>query len=361
MFHRPCFAVSLSMWPFKININPTITHFNDGMRSTRIDAMKGIAIMLVVLGHAIQNNIADFDNNIVFRAIYSFHMPLFMFLSGYLALNKEINLKRKFMALVLPFVAWHLLNYVIIPSNQSVEFSTYITRWIKSPDYGLWFLWVLFINFCILFAVQRSSVILGDKGESATLLAAAFFLQLLPVNVLGLGLVKWHFIFFGAGYYISGTKERSVTWKRPLSSMSIVCFPLLALTWYRTHGPSFEAAMNNIFNSLSLPGAPLLLIAYKFVVPFLGIAFCFTLIPVSGKARFYSMLTFLGTITMDVYVVHQNVLFGFGTGIWKVTSAFAVALALSVVVSFIFRRSQLLSLLFLGRKIREQDFVSGMA
>ena len=334
---------------------------NEIKRDPHLDALKGFAILLVILGHSIQCSMQNFDDNLLFRVIYSFHMPLFMFLSGYLAWNKDINLRRKFMALVVPFVAWHLLNYVIIPSNQSIGFGTYIMRWIKSPDYGLWFLWVLFINFCILFAVQRSAGVVGDKAESLTLLATVFFLQLLPINVLGLGLVKWHFIFFGAGYYISGAKERYVTSWKYLSRISIVCFPLLALTWYRAHGPSFEGSMNNLFNSMSIPGAPLLLFAYRFVVPFLGIAFAFSLIPSSGKTRLYSMLTFLGIITMDIYVVHQNLLFGFGTGMWKATSAFAIALALSVLVSFILRKSKLLSLVFLGRKIRQQEFVSGMA
>jgi len=323
-------------------------------RSSRIDAMKGIAILLVVLGHAIQYNIADFDNNILFRVIYSFHMPLFMFLSGYVACNKAIDLKKKFMALVLPFVAWHLLNYVIIPSNHSVDFGRYIIRWIKSPDYGLWFLWVLFLNFCILFAVQRLAAFIDDKGELATLLATFFFLQWLPINVLGAGLVKWHFIFFGAGYYISRAKALTLSWGKPLGIASIVCFPLLSLAWYRTHGPSFEAPMINLFSSMNIHGAHLLLLAYTYLVPFLGIAFLFFMVPASGKSQLYSMLIFFGTITMDIYVVHQSLLFGFGAGIWRVISAFAVALALSLIVSLVVRRSQLLSQLFLGRKIRRQ-------
>lgn len=56
-----------------------------GKRSTSVDLLKGYAIILVVLGHALQYNINNFDNNIVFRIIYSFHMPLFMFASGYVA------------------------------------------------------------------------------------------------------------------------------------------------------------------------------------------------------------------------------------------------------------------------------------
>ena len=43
------------------------------MRSNFIDIVKGIGIFLVVLGH---------QNTILTQEIYSFHMPLFFFLSG---------------------------------------------------------------------------------------------------------------------------------------------------------------------------------------------------------------------------------------------------------------------------------------
>ena len=42
-----------------------------------IDNLKGVLILLVVLGHCIQCTDLDFDHNAVFRYIYSFHMPLF--------------------------------------------------------------------------------------------------------------------------------------------------------------------------------------------------------------------------------------------------------------------------------------------
>lgn len=41
-----------------------------------IDNLKGVLILLVVLGHCIQCTDLDFDHNAVFRYIYSFHMPL---------------------------------------------------------------------------------------------------------------------------------------------------------------------------------------------------------------------------------------------------------------------------------------------
>lgn len=47
-----------------------------------IDAMRGFAILLVVIGHLIQYNFEDAFHNDIFNIIYSFHMPLFFFISG---------------------------------------------------------------------------------------------------------------------------------------------------------------------------------------------------------------------------------------------------------------------------------------
>ena len=50
------------------------------------DSLKGWLILLVILGHAIQCTLgADCENNHVWNLIYSFHMPAFMAVSGWLA------------------------------------------------------------------------------------------------------------------------------------------------------------------------------------------------------------------------------------------------------------------------------------
>ena len=54
------------------------------------DSLKGVLILLVILGHAIQRVLVDecFSNHI-WNIIYSFHMPAFMAISGYLTYGKE--------------------------------------------------------------------------------------------------------------------------------------------------------------------------------------------------------------------------------------------------------------------------------
>lgn len=65
-------------------------------RFEEIDVMKGIAITLVVLGHILAWFYDDFLNRIetmsfnevaLWKYIYSFHMPLFMFVSGFVVFN----------------------------------------------------------------------------------------------------------------------------------------------------------------------------------------------------------------------------------------------------------------------------------
>lgn len=99
---------------------------NNSQRSKSIDILKGIAIFLVVLGHAIQygNGIdylsnQNFFDNLIFKIIYSFHMPLFMLISGYLFYysisKKNIKelLKSRFTSIIIPIIAWGLLINIL--------------------------------------------------------------------------------------------------------------------------------------------------------------------------------------------------------------------------------------------------------
>lgn len=74
-----------------------------------LDNIKGLLIILVVIGHAIQYCLPTYEMNIAFRFIYSFHMPLFFFVSGYLANRGRWDsnvIRRRAIQLLIPFAAW---------------------------------------------------------------------------------------------------------------------------------------------------------------------------------------------------------------------------------------------------------------
>ena len=58
-------------------------------RDLKWDLIKAFAIFLVILGHCIQIMDPSWQQNLVQRFIYSFHMPLFMFISGYFVASSK--------------------------------------------------------------------------------------------------------------------------------------------------------------------------------------------------------------------------------------------------------------------------------
>lgn len=124
-----------------------------------IDRLKGFGIFLVVLGHLIQNNVIDGTSNIIFNIIYSFHMPFFFFLSGYVAYKttkidsfKTIPsyIKNKGIALLIPMLSWPLIHKYFFTYSDDYDFNSIgniLMSEIANP--GLWFLKMLFEIFAI--------------------------------------------------------------------------------------------------------------------------------------------------------------------------------------------------------------------
>lgn len=94
-----------------------------------VDIAKGIAIMLVVMGHVLQFDMAGANRNVVFSFIYSFHMPLFMSLSGYVVgigypqkkRGYRETLIRRFNQLAVPYFVWGLIIMPIFGAYHTWE------------------------------------------------------------------------------------------------------------------------------------------------------------------------------------------------------------------------------------------------
>ena len=67
----------------------------DNKREAFLDILKCFAIFLVLYGHSIQYLTPQhFENCILFKFIYSFHMPLFAMISGYFSFpSMNLNIK----------------------------------------------------------------------------------------------------------------------------------------------------------------------------------------------------------------------------------------------------------------------------
>lgn len=105
-----------------------------------VDNLKVLLIFLVVFGHLIERYI---DTNItlmgIYLFIYSFHMPLFIFISGFLSKNTNKSKKIFFKNLLIPYIVlniiWYSLAYIYTgKTNLPIIY----------PGWTLWFLLSLF-------------------------------------------------------------------------------------------------------------------------------------------------------------------------------------------------------------------------
>lgn len=312
-------------------------------RNSQIDALKGYAIVLVVLGHSIQSNVIDFDNDLIFRLIYSFHMPLFMFLSGVLAFGKIKPtsfsfLWKKFKILMVPCIMWYLINYVrgyYILENLDVEFYEYIIRFLKSPDWGLWFLWVLFLNFIVVSLAMSLEKYIKD----ASFFLAIIVIKLLPIGFLGISLLKWHLPFFVGGYLIAKHINKLVQFKE-WCKLSIVVYPVLTSVWQRGKDPE---GIERFLQTL-VPGClkitNMVMLLYSYLVPFAGIAFSYVLVAFVEKKKIHKILSYLGKNTMEIYILQWYFLgINIGTGYVAILSGTILATFLSVLTSLVFKKN----------------------
>lgn len=120
-----------------------------------MDILKFVAIFLVVWGHSEQYLLtSNYPDITVYRHIYSFHMPLFMMISGFffaMTLKPGImkNVLHKARQLVLPALCWGLLYVLMkfmtqfsLPTLKSIGMSIF---------HGFWFLHSAFV--CSLLAI----------------------------------------------------------------------------------------------------------------------------------------------------------------------------------------------------------------
>ena len=130
-----------------------------------VDLAKGVMILLVVSGHILQCNVMDYKSNGIFSFIYSFHMPLFFLLSGFvMGVTRQklqstpfiVWLCSKIQTLFIPFLVWSLIVYKYIdPVSHSSLNVDAVIQLFASPDNGVWFLLSLFCIQIICYPVFR--------------------------------------------------------------------------------------------------------------------------------------------------------------------------------------------------------------
>lgn len=151
-----------------------------------IDSTRGIAILLVVVGHVVGGYTGNYGLpeyqriiDIVVDAIYTFHMPLFFMISGYVFGLKKYNwsmdnyvayINKKAKTLLIPYFLFSTLQILIKLPLQGKIASVLSWKNILLlpiiPIDQFWFIYVLFFIFCFAgfmdWKVQYNSLIMAS-------------------------------------------------------------------------------------------------------------------------------------------------------------------------------------------------------
>lgn len=266
------------------------------------DVAKAIAIICVVWGHCLQNMTVDSDywhTDFVSRLIISFHMPLFMAISGYFAYNSIFRpiastLKKKAIQLILPSICWYLivsLLAMVFHRDFRIErFGDIIT----TLPYSYWFLKSLFM--CYLLTLIGVRLMHWHKW-SAILYAAAIFAG---GEILNYASTISMLPFFLAGTIAHNYKVELSNYRNSLTLVSALSFIALFLLF---DSGDYNMYLNPFTHNRGGYNALLIraLIGISGSVTILGLIRCIS-IRLQGR-RIVRIFASAGTLTLGIYCI----------------------------------------------------------
>jgi fucose 4-O-acetylase-like acetyltransferase len=283
-------------------------------RHAWVDYAKGIGILLVVYGHISRGLVsAGIELNerlfkLIDSIIYSFHMPLFFFLSGLFfcsSLQKrgrtELVLS-KMDTILYPYVVWSILQGAVEAlfsryTNGEVTLAQVFD--LTEPRAQFWFLYALFI-LAVIGAFVYARLQPRFYGAIVLVSALIFIFQSELPDLLNADYVYYSFVFFAMGIWFNAHKrsilQNSGSWLLPLSLLFV------AGQWL------FHVFFGMTYEDISLPLLALAAISILFVV---ALASQLSKLPMGW-------ISSLGYSSMVIYLMHVLV----GSGVRVVLQKF---------------------------------------
>ena len=285
-------------------------------RDGRLDALKGIAISLVVLGHILQAGYVGYENTVLFRVIWSLQMPLFMVVSGYLAGGAALRrIARRAQTYLIPFASCFLIKMLVFAHRLDV------VRWVKELPFhlenSLWYLFVLFVlsTFHILARHFTDSVRKKYAKANDYLLYTLFFGLFLLVEVvlavlvspsfLGAKLVLYYAVFFWLGQMwqlvgrtLAGASDRARARVQALLNGAAIPIGLVYL-WFVTHTDIYALGdgVTDVLLRLLISALGVFLVIKTVYAVY------------SDSSRLFGFCSRIGRFTLEIYYLHYLCIF----------------------------------------------------
>ncbi|MGM9947588.1 acyltransferase family protein, partial [Floccifex sp.] len=260
-------------------------------RDSFFDNYKAFLIICVVLAHFLNHFKPDFEiANIIRIFIYFFHVPAFVFISGYFAHKKDI--KSLIRQLAFPYILFQLVYYGMYQLiDHNVHFSFY------NPYFTLWYIIGLFFWRLILNYTENNKYLFPVSFVCALLIG------FLPdeLDYFSIYRMVSFFPFFVLGHQFKKDKFMALKSKKIMKCISILSLVFLFVFVCKYYESidlevlNYQDSYENLgIDSLGVLIHLILSVISSFLIVFIGI-----LVPLKSN-----IFTIIGRNTMSVYLLH---------------------------------------------------------
>ena len=269
-------------------------------REYLFDNVKALLIFLVVFAHVLDT--AKFPFTIVktlYMFIYFFHMPAFLFISGYFSKDLEKCRGTALQSYLIPYfiincISFIQMKYVIMNPEDVLQFRLF------TPLFGCWFLLALFILKLLLKDIVRIRFVLIVLAAFG--IFSGFSHEF--TTKLTLGRLAGFAIFFVAGYFVK--KEHIEKVRQVPKWISLVFILLTALVSYVIVSRNFVPLNQTHMKSYYREGFETDDMLFRILLYAVAFLMIFVLINLTGKKKSY--FTKIGTNSVTIYILHLFVI-----------------------------------------------------
>lgn len=337
-------------------------------RNSSIDAIKGIAIVLVMIGHVLVHN--HMEDPYLYDFIKAVQMPLFMIVSGYLCGHgRKVSsweeyrtiLKKRAVSYLIPFFAWLTVMHLW---DLKTAYQTIFVQ----LDYGLWFLAVLFLLTFMVYTAQWVSAMLRVNttwlSEIVFWGVYGFFCMILVIQILtGNSLFSPYLTilyvpFYMAGYVLGNYGKKFLCWgtqengKIDCKNSFLIRLGVILLTllfFYLVAAKDLNSMETRLDTLQQMLASVCGCVAIIYGVLLLK----------EGKIK--NIFAKLGNYTLEIYVIHyhfanmlnfheRNYKFYSPEGMLFATASFLAMSTATFCCIWLMKKIRILDFLFFGRK-----------
>ena len=175
-----------------------------------------------------------FYSDFIFKIIYSFHMPLFMMISGYLfsytaeKYSPGAFLRNRFERLLIPIAAWGTLMFIVTALIQQKTLRLHlILSWIRYCIENNWFLWAIIVCSLIVYFIAHFC------KDSVWVYLLIYVVMFITPDAYNFRLYKFVFPFFLLAYLFHRTgREINQLFRRSIWNITVTIAYLVLLWFY---------------------------------------------------------------------------------------------------------------------------------